>query len=79
MQDSKLLADARSPTGIAHYRLGPVEPIYRHPFPILIEAEGYARQYSHLSMKGSYTIFQGRILDLSKIRLSRGRVFAGQV
>ena len=78
MQDSKLLADARSgPDG--RFRLGPVEPIYRHPFPILIEAEGYARQYSHLSMKGSYSIFPGADFDLGEIRLARGRVFAGQV
>ena len=51
---------------------------YRHPFPILIEAEGYARQYSHLSMKGSYSIFPGGI-SIGEIRLARGRVFAGQV
>ena len=76
--EAKLLAEVRSDAD-GRFRLGPVEPVYRHQFPILIEAEGYARQYSHLSMKGSFSIFPGADCDLGEIRLARGRVFTGQV
>jgi uncharacterized GH25 family protein len=74
-QESKLLADTRSgPDG--RFRLGPVEPVYRHRFPILIDADGFARQYIH---EGTYSIFPGADSDLGEIRLARGRVFTGQV
>ena len=52
-QDSKLLADARSGSD-GRFRLGPVEPVYRHRFPILIDADGFARQYIH---EGTYSVF----------------------
>ena len=40
--EAKLLAEVRSDAD-GRFRLGPVEPVYRHQFPILIEAEGYAQ------------------------------------
>ena len=73
--ESKLLGEARSDSD-GRFRLGPVEPVYRRRFPILIEADGYARQYLH---EGSYSIFPGADSDLGEIRLARGRVFTGQV
>ena len=39
----KRLAEARS-DATGRFRLGPVEPVYRHPWPIVIEAVGFAPQ-----------------------------------
>ncbi len=55
---------------------GEIEPVYRHRFPIFIEAEGFARQYVP---GGSYSIFPGVDCDLGDIQVYRGRVYTGQV
>lgn len=69
------LAEARTDTE-GRFRLGPVEPVYRHRFDLLVEADGFARQYVP---RGTYSIFPGTNCDLGTIRLDRGRVFTGQV
>jgi Carboxypeptidase regulatory-like domain len=71
----KQLAEARTDVE-GRFRLGPMEPVYRHRFPILIEADGFARQYIR---RDSYSVFPGVNSDLGEIRLGRGRVFVGQV
>ena len=71
----KLLAEARSDAQ-GRFRLGPVDPVYRHPWPIFIEADGFAPQ---CIWGESYSIFPGADCDLGKIRADRGRVFTGQV
>lgn len=58
------------------FELGPTEPAYRHHFDILIDAEGFARQYVPAR---SYCIFPGADNDLGTIRMDRGSVFSGQV
>jgi hypothetical protein len=72
---NRRLAEAHSDTQ-GHFRLGPVDPEYRHPFCIFIEADGFAPQ----CIPGeSYSIFPGEDFDLGKIQIDRGRVFGGQV
>jgi hypothetical protein len=73
--DSKSQVEARSGAD-GRFRLGPVEPLYRNRYLILIEADGFARQYIG---RGTYSIFPGADADLGEIRLARGRVFTGQV
>ena len=71
----KILAEARSDTE-GHFRLNDIEPTYRPYYTILIEADGFARQY----IPGqSISIFPGIDNDLGDIRLDRGRVYNGQV
>ena len=53
----KLLAETRSDRS-GRFQLGPLSPIYRHRFPILIDADGFARQYVR---PGSYSIFPALI------------------
>jgi hypothetical protein len=72
---SKVLAEAHTDAK-GQFHLGPIEPIYRHPYPILIDAAGFPRQYIR---EGAYAIYPGADSDLGEIRLARGRVFAGQV
>jgi hypothetical protein len=72
---TKTLAEARTDAE-GRFRLGPVEPIYRHRFDLIIDADGFARRY----IPGeTYSIFPGLDNDLGTIRLDRGRVFTGQV
>src|SRR5437867_3044163 len=53
--DDKLLAEARTNSD-GTFRLGPVDPVYRHRLDLLFEADGFARQYvAH----GTYSIFPG--------------------
>jgi hypothetical protein len=73
--DGKMLAEARTDTA-GRFRLGPMAPVYRHPFPLLIEAEGLARQ--DVGREG-ITIFPGTDHDLGTIALVPGRRFTGQV
>jgi Carboxypeptidase regulatory-like domain len=72
---SKVLAEAHTDAN-GRFLLGPIEPIYRHPYPILIDAAGFARQYIR---EGSYAIYPGADSHFGEIRLARGRVFTGQV
>lgn len=69
------IAETRSDKA-GRFRFGPMAPIYRNWYPILIDANGFARQY----VRGqSYSVFAGADSDLGKIRLERGRVFTGHV
>ncbi len=70
-----LLAEAVSDSE-GRFRLGPMKPIYRHKFPILIDAEGFAQQYIQ---PGSFSIYPGIDFDFGDIRVDRGRIFSGQV
>jgi hypothetical protein len=58
------------------FRLGPIDPVYRHRFDVLVDADGFARCYVP---GGTYSIFPGRDEDLGTIRLDRGCVFTGRV
>ncbi len=73
--DDKLLAESRSDAK-GHFRLGPVEPLYRHWSNIFVEADGFAPEYIR---GGTYSIFPGADSELGKIQVDRGRVFTGQV
>jgi hypothetical protein len=68
---AEALSDAKG-----RFRLGPVEPVYRHCFSISIKANGFARQYIR---DQSYSIFPGIDNDLGRIGIDPGRVFSGQV
>ncbi len=71
----KRLVESR--TGAAgRFRLGPVAPVYRHGFPMLIDVEGLARHYVG---RDGITIFPGADHDLGTIALVHGRRFTGQV
>ena len=69
--EGKRLVETRSDAA-GHFRLGPIEPVYRPQVPILIEANGFARQYVR---RGSYSIFPSVDCSLGQIRLDHGRVF----
>ncbi len=58
------------------FHLGPIDPVYRYPFNLLIEADGFAGAYVR---GGSYSVFPGGDSDLGRVRVDRGRVFSGQV
>lgn len=73
--DGKRLAESRTDAA-GHFRLGPVEPVYRNPFALLIDAEGLAR---HDVGRDGITIFPGADHDLGTIALVHGRRFTGQV
>jgi hypothetical protein len=73
--NSKRLAEARTDAA-GRFRLGPVAPVYRNPFPLYIEAEGLARQDVG---RDSITIFPGADHDLGTITLVQGRRFTGQI
>jgi hypothetical protein len=70
----KTLAETRTDAA-GRFRLGPVESVYRLPFPLMIEAHGLARHY----VGDSTTIPVGTNNDLGTIALARGRRFSGQV
>jgi len=67
--------EANSDAG-GRFRLGPVEPIYQLRYDLIIDAEGFARQYI---ARDTCTIFPRRDSDLGAIRLDRRRTFTGQV
>lgn len=73
--NSKRLAEVRTDAA-GRFRLGPVAPLYRNPFPLFIEAEGLARQDV---CRDGITIFPGADHDLGTITLVQGRRFTGQV
>jgi len=73
--DSKRLAESRTDAA-GRFRLGPMAPVYRNPFPLMIEAEGLARQDVG---RDGITIFPGADHDLGAISLVQGRRFTGQV
>src|SRR5262249_15303471 len=58
------------------FRLGPLDPVYRNRFDLLIDADGFARQYI---ARGTYSVYPGIDADLGIIRLERGGSFTGQV
>jgi len=66
--DSKPVAETVSGND-GRFRLGPMDPIYRHRFDLLVEAEGLARQYVS---GGTFSIFPGADNDLGTTRLESG-------
>lgn len=73
--DEKRLAEGVSGED-GRFRLGPMEAVYRHFADIIVEAEGFARQY----VRGrSYSVFPEADFDLGVIRMDRGCSFTGQV
>jgi hypothetical protein len=58
------------------FHLGPIDPVYRYSFDLLIEADGFAGAYVP---GGSYSVFPGGDSDLARVRVDSGRVFSGQV
>jgi hypothetical protein len=75
IDDNKLLAEGRT-NADGHFRLGPVEPVYRHRFDLFFEADGFARQY----VPGqTYSIFPGTDCEIGMMRMDRGRTYVGQV
>lgn len=71
----KLLADGVSGAD-GRFKLGPADAVYRHSFDIIVEADGFARQYVP---GGTYSVFPGADCDLGVIRIDRGCFFSGQV
>ena len=72
---TKRLMEARTDTE-GHFRLGPVEPIYRHRYDLVVDAAGFARRSIP---GGTLSVYPGRDYDLGTIALDRGRVFTGRV
>jgi hypothetical protein len=72
---TKRLMEARTDAK-GHFRLGPVEPIYRHRFDLVVDADGFARRSI---FGGALSVYPGRVYDLGTISLDRGRVFTGRV
>ncbi|MBI2824293.1 MAG: carboxypeptidase regulatory-like domain-containing protein [Planctomycetia bacterium] len=73
--DDKVLAEATSDAA-GRFRLGPVEPLYRHRFDLFVDAGGYACQYV---TSDTWSVLPGKDFDMGAIQLDRGRVFKGQV
>ncbi|HWB14357.1 MAG TPA: carboxypeptidase regulatory-like domain-containing protein [Pirellulales bacterium] len=73
--EEKLLAECVSGVD-GRFRLGPIDAVYRHSFDLVIEADGFARQYVP---GGTYSVFPDADCDLGTIRMDRGCVFTGQV
>ena len=71
----KLLVEGRSGAD-GRFMLGPADAVYRHSFDIVVEADGFARQYVP---SGAYSIFPSADCDLGAIRVDRGCVFSGRV
>jgi hypothetical protein len=62
--------------GDGRFRLGPLRPVYRNTFDLLVDAPGFARQYVG---RGSYSVYSGIDADLGTIQVERGGVFTGRV
>ncbi len=73
--EGKLLAECVSDVN-GRFRLGPLEAVYRHPFDVIVEADGFARQYVP---SGTYSVFPNADSDLGLVRLDRGCAFTGHV
>ena len=73
--DSNAMAQART-GGDGRFQLGPLRPVYRNPFDLLVDAPGSARQYV---ARGSYSVYPGIDADLGTIQVERGGVFTGRV
>lgn len=58
------------------FRLGPLRPVYRNPFDLLVDASGFARQYV---ARGSYSVYPGIDADLGTIQVEKGGVFSGRI
>jgi uncharacterized GH25 family protein len=71
----KRLVEGRS-DGDGTFRLGPVEPFYRHRFDLVVVVDGFAC----LAIPGgTLSIYPGRDCDLGILNLDRGRIFTGRV
>jgi len=77
---SIVLARAMSASD-GRFVLGPVDARYRIHDEIVVQAAGFAIRdiASDLQGDATYSIFPGGNCDLRRIRLDRGRVFAGRV
>jgi hypothetical protein len=71
----KLLASGVSGDD-GRFKLGPIHAVYRHSFDIIVEADGFARQYVP---GGTYSVFPNADCDLGAVRMDRGCFFSGQV
>ncbi|HUY87634.1 MAG TPA: carboxypeptidase-like regulatory domain-containing protein [Pirellulales bacterium] len=58
------------------FTLGPADAVYRHSFDIIIEGDGFARQYVP---GGAYSVFPNADCELGVIRVDRGCSFSGLV
>jgi hypothetical protein len=65
--------EAQSDAG-GRYKLRPVEPVYRYPYDLLVEAAGFARQYVP-----TVTVYAGVETELGRITLAPGRRYFGIV
>lgn len=70
----KLFVEGRSGAD-GRFKLGPADAVYRHSFDIVVEADGFSRQYVP---SGAYSIFPNADCDLGVIRVGRGCTFSGQ-
>src|SRR5579864_5430232 len=73
--DQDAMAQAHT-SGDGRFRLGPLRPVYRNPFDLLVDAPGFGRQYV---ARGSYSVYPGIEADLGTIQVDRGGVFTGRV
>ncbi len=71
----KTLVEARTDAE-GRFRLGPVEPTYRLPMGLNVEADGFARL---TDPSDNVSIASGCDHDLGTLQLDLGRVFTGQV
>src|SRR5262245_31543147 len=53
--EAKSRAEARTDRN-GRFRLGPLESVYRDPYDLLVDADGFARQYV---ARGSYSVYPG--------------------
>jgi uncharacterized GH25 family protein len=72
---TKTLAEVTT-DGQGHFRLGPIEPVYRARYDFQIDADGFAPQYVP---DETYSVYAGGDTDLGHICVYRGRVISGQV
>jgi hypothetical protein len=73
--DQGAMAQAHT-DGDGRFRLGPLRPVYRNPFDLLVDAPGFARQYV---ARGTYSVYPGVDAELGTIQLDRGGVFTGRL
>jgi RNA polymerase sigma factor (sigma-70 family) len=74
-QGKKVLAESVT-DGTGAFRLGPLEPMYRNRFELIVDADGLGRV---MSLRDAIRSFPGLDGDVGNIQLDRGRVFTGQV